>query len=172
MQGKLAAQSHVYYKNLSLLRKVFAAGYAAGGLPLQPVDDQLGNVYRQCFLYSASDTGELSEEMPKGLQGEISRIQLPPNLSVYRQERGVHLMPGIFLYFCYGSGMEEQALVNLVATEREINSGATAQWAQFVRVKLTNVKRTYGYLEARRWLRAYQVYYDDVFFSQWELLKL
>lgn len=174
LHGKLSAQSAVYYVNMEVMRKVFREGYGASGLPLAVTEDQLGNAWRSCFLYCDTSTGAVRDQQQavRTAAAVEAAIHLPPNLTVYRQERGVQLVKGAALYFCYAARLHDQACVNLVATERELNAGVTSDWSTYVRVKLTNVKRTYGFLEARRWLQAYQTYFELPFIGTWELTRL
>lgn len=167
VRGKLAAQYTVYNANAVLLRKLFDAGSGGASEHTQVAGtdslaaDPFGTHRRTRFLFCHAKTGLVSERYPSGSSGG-SHVHLPPNLTVYRQEGGAQLAPGRHLYFLYGASLSARALVNLVATERELNAGhiASNAWISFVRAKLASTRRTYGLLDAWRWLKAYELYFE------------
>jgi hypothetical protein len=164
VQGKLAAQYSVYYPNATLLRKSFV-GATSEHTHVPGTDsgqaDQLGTLRKTRFLFCNAASGALSDSYPKTTSHQ--GVHMPPNLTAYRQEGGAQLASGRHVYFLYGASLGKRALVNLVATERELNSGSISGigvWASFVRVKLTGIKRAYGLLEAKRWHAAYELYFE------------
>lgn len=162
VRGKLSAQYSVYYPNAALLRKSFS-GPGSEQTQVAGTDsshaDMLGTVRKTRFLFCNAASGALSDSYPRTA---TQHVHMPPNLTAYRQEGGAQLIGGRHVYFLYGSSLGQRALINLVATERELNSGAISgeAWVSFVRVKLAGVKRTYGLLEARRWHAAYELYFE------------
>jgi len=166
VRGKLSAQYSVYYPNAALLRKNFSGpgseSTCVAGTD-SPHADQLGTLRKTRFLFCNAASGALSDTYPRTAAAHAAQhVHMPPNVTAYRQEGGAQLIGGRHVYFLYGASLAQRALINLVATERELNSGAVsgAAWVSFVRVKLSGIKKAYGLLEARRWHAAYELYFE------------
>lgn len=105
-----------------------------------------GGEYAYAFVHCDTLMGEIFAEKPS----KRSLVKSPPNVTVYRFGLGS-------FYACYaGPSFSYEALLNLAATEMELNKDAVrGEWDKFLRVKLSNVKKVHGAFHAMKWFQVY-----------------